>query len=164
MDADTSGESGPDPDEVVSLAEDYLEKHDHPPDPELKRVIKEDLDEWESRLENLEEDDPLRRRAETKYEEHVERWEEVVKTENGERERFLETVADSFVAEDFWLHPKILRALNFILLGKFSDKLVVKREVLEENSEFDDETLYEVSTKVREMAQKELDTLQKEED
>lgn len=161
MDADTSGDL--DSDEVVSLAEDYLEKHEHPPDPELKKVIKEDLDEWEGRLKDLDEDDPLRERAEKKYEEHVERWEDVVKTENGEREQFLEVVADSFVAEGFWLHPKILRALNFILLGKFSDKLVVEREVLEEGAEFKDETIYEVSTRVREMAQNELDTLRDEE-
>jgi len=158
---DTSG--GTDSKEVVSLAEDYLGKHEHPPDPELKKVIKDDLDEWEERLEELDEDDPLRERAERKYEEHVERWEEVVGTENGERERLLELVADGFVAEDFWLHPKILRALNFILLGKFSDKLVVGREVVDEDTEFDDETLFEVSTDIREMAQNELEILRSEE-
>lgn len=142
--------------EVVSLAEKCLESRQRPPDPEMEQVVKEKMREWEDKLDELDENDPLYRRTKEKYEEHVERWEEL--TSEGDSEtRFLEAVSEDFLAEGSWLDEDILRALNLLLFGKHSEVLVVNRNVVEEGAEFDEETTYEVSTRVRRLAREKLD-------
>ncbi len=155
--------NGVDGETVLSLAERCLENRQRPPDPDMEQVVKEKMKEWGEKLDELNENDPLYRRTKEKYEEQVRRWEEL--TSEGDAEtRFLEAVAEGFVAEGFWLDERVLRALNLLLFGKHSDALVVNRNVIEEGTKFDEETTYEVSTRIRRLAREELDEMRERRD
>jgi len=150
--------NGIDGDEVLSLAEKCLESRERPPDPEMEQVVKEKMGEWRDKLQELDEKDPLYRRTEEKYEEQVERWEELTSEDDSET-RFLEAASEGFLAEGFWLDERVLRALNLLLFGKHSDVLVVNRNIVKQGAEFDEETTYEVSTRVRRLSREKLDEI-----
>lgn len=120
-------------------------------------VYRDALEQWRSRLDDLEEDDPL-------YDavvENVRKYEGLLESEDGDpgsaEQAFMETVADSFVADDVWLDSRILEALNYVLFGKFDDTLVIERTPLNEDADLSSAKRYQVSEAVRERARQELE-------
>lgn len=143
--------------EIVELAGSYLDTHPIPTDPELKNVLRDKIETWEERLSELDDDDPLYEVTRRELDERRDRLDQLEDGQDGMKQELLSKVADDFVAEGVWLEPSVLETLNYILFGKFGDQLVVKREIINPESEFEQETLYEVSTAVRELAQEELE-------
>ncbi|MFP4188520.1 MAG: HalX domain-containing protein [Halobacteriales archaeon] len=143
---------------VVSLAEDHLETPGKGGHGEGS-VYREAVETWEERKKELDEDDPLYAAAE----ENIRKYTEMLDDENSgatdtSEKELLRIVADSFVADDFWLDSRVLRALNRILYDKYDDTLVVSRQPLKESTEVDSEKLVEVSEEVREEARRRIET------
>lgn len=155
-----SEEDAPDdsPAEVaVSLVERYLERHQQELSANRNRSVRDRIQRWENRREELDEDDPL---YDIVSERIREQKEELDSSETNSEElvtRLLEVVADGFLAEGKWLDPSI-RALSLILFDKYSDSLVVSRHVIDEHAEFGDEELYSVSRAVRDLAAEHLES------
>lgn len=141
---------------VVSLAEQVIESPNNDGVGETA-VYRETLERWEERLEGLDEDDPLYDAAKKNIEKYSNLLEDQEPSESAAEREFLEAVADSFVAEGFWLDSRVLRALNTVFYDKFDDTFVIERQPLTEETELDSGTEYEVSRAVREKARKELE-------
>jgi DNA-binding response OmpR family regulator len=141
---------------VVSLAEDCLESPSGNGGHGEESVYREAVETWEERKKELDEDDPLYAAAE----ENIRKYTEMIgdgETTDTAEEELLRIVADSFVADDFWLDSRVLRALNQILYDKYDDTLVVSRQPLKESTELDSEKLFEVSEEVREEARRRIE-------
>lgn len=150
---------GTDAEQVRAMAAEYLRSHSHLPfDPELKYTVKEEMEKWEEKRKELSEDDPLYEASEKAYEENKQQWLRILDEENGERKRFLELMAESFVAEGVWLEPRVIQAVNLVLQRECREWLVVDGTRLENDAELDDEQNVQVSTAVREIAEEELST------
>ena len=145
-----------DADHIVSLAEEYLESHSTPTDPELKQVLNEKIDTWEERLEDVDAGDPLHDVISEELEEKRERRDRLEAQSNGVKRELMEAVADGFVAKGFWLEPSILEALNFVLFGKYGESIVIEKKIVEPDSTFSQEDLYDISMAVRRRARDEL--------
>ncbi len=141
---------------VVSLAEQVIESPNNDGVGETA-VYRETLERWEERLEGLDEDDPLYDAAKKNIEKYSNLLEDQEPSESAAEREFLEAVADSFVAEGFWLDSRVLRALNTVFYDKFDDTFVIERQPLTEETELDSGTEYEVSRAVREKAREELE-------
>ena len=145
--------------EIITLATEYLETRSAPVDPELKQVLKHKIETNEKRLAELNEDDPLYDAIERRIENKRDRLQELQSRESGEKEKLLEATADEFVAEGFWLSEPILESLNHILFGKYGESLVIERKIVEPETNFTEDDLYEISMKIRNRAQSELELL-----
>ncbi len=146
-----------DEDEIITLAEEYLESRSTPVDPELKRVLQEKIETNEERLAKLDEEDPLYDAIERRIENKRDRLRELQSGESGNKKELLNAVADNFVAEGFWLSEPILEALNHILFGKYGESLVIERKIVEPDTNFTEDDLYEISMEIRNQAQSELE-------
>lgn len=141
---------------VIALAEDAIRAIKHKqlsPDHLGKRV---ELQDWENKLESLDPDDPLNRVARERVEE--------LKAESdgegdGAKERFLETIADEFIAENHWIDPTVRRAINLALYDRDREKVIINREALTDLAQRDTKTKFDVSQDVRKLAKDELSSL-----
>lgn len=147
-----------DPQDAVSMAEEYLEHHREAVSSDRKRAHRERIEKWEERREELDEDDPLYRLAQERIDEQEAKLEELETGDADLERRLLSLVAEGFLAEGEWLDPRLLRALNLILFDKYSDSLVVQRHVLEEGVTFDGDELYAISRAVQRLAAEELES------
>lgn len=150
-----------DKDEIRRVASEYLSDYsEHVHKPELKRRLERKVEEWGEKLEEVDEDDPLRERIEGQYEKSRERLDELkASSATARTERLLELVAEDFVAEGVWLERDVIRAINLALFNKYSDEVVVNREPIDETSELDDEEVFDVSTEIRRLARERLDEI-----
>jgi hypothetical protein len=145
-----------DADHIVALAEEYLETHSTPTDPELKQVLTEKIETWEERLADVDEGDPLHHVISEELEEKRERLHRLEAQSNGVKREFMQAVADGYVAKGFWLDQSILEALNFVLFGKYGESIVIEKKIVEPDSTFSQEDLYDISMAVRQRARDEL--------
>lgn len=143
--------------QILAVAEATLEDGADTLDPARKRVFEDAIASWEERKRSLEEADPLYSVADAKIETYRDRLPSSGGGPNSPRRKFLEMVAAGFTAEDFWLEPTVLRALNETLFGKFDDTLVINRRRITEDTTLDEDDLYEVSSTVRAFAQETLE-------
>lgn len=148
-----------DPQDAVSLAEQYLERHREAVSSDRKRAHRERIEKWEKRREELDEDDPLYRLAQERIDEQQAKLEEIETSSADLERRLLSLVAEGFLAQGDWLDSDLLRALNLILFDKYSDTLVVQRHVLEEGVTFVEDELYSISRAVQRLAAEELESL-----
>lgn len=144
-------------DKIITLAEEYLENRSTPVDPELKRILQEKIETNEERLAELDEEDPLYDAVERWIENKRDQLRELQSSESGNKKELLNVVADNFVAEGFWLSGPILEALNHILFGKYGERLVIERKIVEPDTNFTEDDLYEISMEIRNQAQSELE-------
>lgn len=157
MSANDSGSV--DPEKAVSLAEAYLDRHRQELSADRERAYEAKIERWEERKKELDEDDPLYQVAKERIQEAKEPLERAKTSSEDIERRLIEVAAEGFLAEGKWLDTRLLRALNLILFDKYSDSLVVDRNIIEEGAEFDDDELYAVSRAVRKLAADELDSL-----
>lgn len=123
-------------------------------DPELRKLTIKEIDEWETRRESLDPDDPIYEAVEDELADLRERREELLEKEPDAYYTFLESVAEQFVVAGFWLDKQILEALNRTLFGKYGETLVIDGRVIKPESTFEDNgSLYEISMAIRKMAQ-----------
>lgn len=146
--------------EIITLAEEYLETRSAPVDPELKQVLKDQVETNEERLTELSEDDPLYDAIDQRIENKRSRLRELQSRERGDKKKLLEEVSDEFVADGFWLSEPILEALNHILFGKYGESLIIERKIVEPDTNFSEDELYEISMEIRNRAQSELELLE----
>lgn len=145
-----------DPADAIALAEEYLNGHRQELSADREQAYEEQIEKWERRKAEVGEDDPLYQVATERIQEY-ERKLEQLQTETEELKReLLEIVSDGFLATGDWMDATLFRALNLILFDKYRDTLVVQRHVLEEDTEFGNDDLYEISKAVRELANSEL--------
>lgn len=148
-----------DPEDAIALAEDYLESHRQELSADRERALKDKIEKWEGRKDELEESDPLYQVANERIEEHEAKLEQhQAGTEELKRD-LLKMVSNGFFATGDWMDVRLFRALNLMLFDKYSDKLVVQRHVLNEDAEFENDDLYEISRAVRELASNKLTEL-----
>jgi DNA-binding response OmpR family regulator len=136
---------------VIALAEGYLESEATVTVGGDRKIYEMGIQEWEQRKREISENDPLHRTAEEEIRKYEELLEEMDRGSAAARE-LLEIVADSFVAEGFWLDVRVRRALNKILFGKDSETLVIQRKKLESGNNLSTEQVFEISQTVREKA------------
>lgn len=155
--------------EITTIVSSYLEAH------EQTDASETDLDElrekhadWKSKMEDLDEDDPLFEVAEENYEDYDERIEEIEQSENSLekwRTELLQTTAERFIPRGDWTNEKVLRALNDALVGEERDYIKIDTVYLEPGVEVeDDERLFEIATAVRSIAEEELGDLERLDD
>lgn len=145
-----------DPETAISLAETFLEHHRQELSSGLGATYEKEIERWEGRKEELEEDDDLYDLAEQRIQEAEDKLEEL-QTETEEVQRdLLQIVAADFTAQGDWLDPSLLRALNLILFDKYSNSFVVKRQLLDDETTLEGDELYSVSKAVRELAKERL--------
>lgn len=146
-----------DPDQAISLAKEFIERHRRELRSNFGSVYEKEIERWEERKEGLSTGDPLYAIAEERITENQEKLDQLESGTEPVRRELLSTVSEGFVAQSEWLDSTLFRALNLILFNKYSDTLVVDRTVLDEHTELEDEKLYEVSRKVRELTKSRLE-------
>lgn len=112
-----------------------------------------ELRKWESRLESMDKGDPLYQVAKERLTE--------LRSERREggtdaKQKFLETVADGFIAEGRWLDPTVQRALNLIVHNKDSESFIVDRQAIADLAERGPSEKFDVSQTIRDYARREL--------
>lgn len=150
-------DSSEDAEDAISLAEEYIERHREDLRSNFGSVYEQEIERWEERKSELSEADPLYGVAEKRIAENREKLEQLESETEAIREELLTNVYENFVAQSPWLDPTLFRALNLIFFNKYSDTLVVDRTVLDDHSTLEDEELFAVSRKVRELARAECE-------
>jgi hypothetical protein len=147
--------------EIVDVAEQYFDliEEDDAEGADLEDLRKA-RNKWQSKMENLDEDDPLYEVAKENFEEKDNRLEEkdqARETLTELRTKILEKTANKFVPQKPWTEKMGLRAINKILLDKDRSYIKVDEVYLEDDSEVeDDEIMFEVAMAVRDVANEEL--------
>lgn len=139
-------------DDAIALAEEYIERHREDLRSNFGSVYEQEIERWKQRKSELSEADPLYEVAEARIAENREKLEQLESQTDAIRGDLLTIVCENFVAKSEWLNPTLFRALNLIFFDKYSDTLVVDRTVLDDASTLEDEELFAVSRKVRELA------------
>lgn len=143
--------------QIVLLAEASIQDGVGSVDPDRKRVFQETIETWEERKRTVDESDPLYDVADAQIKKYRNRLQGNAGDPEGATRKFLEMVAAGFTAEDPWLDEPVLRAINQHLFNKFSDTLVINRRRISEGTDLDEGDLYEVSSKIRELAREALE-------
>lgn len=146
-------------DELVQVAERYLENSDIPPDPQLREALRTQVETWEARLGEVDQDDPLYDALESQVRDKRERYQSLSDDDPADKRKILRAAADRFVPEGAWLADPVLEALNRILFGKVGETLVVEQQIVERGVDLTEEATYEVSMAVREHAEAELERM-----
>lgn len=143
------------------LAEKYLTARDEAQsnDNSLDK-LKEKRGEWESKMEGLDEDDPLYDIAKKNFEEYQQKAETIEESRDSlrdYRDSLLEAVGSRFVPRDEWVDEEVIRAINLSILGVDRDFIEIGTVRLEpDNGVSDDEEVFEIATLVRAIANEEL--------
>lgn len=140
---------------IVALAEEAIGAAKQQQLSSGNKDKRDELREWERKLESLDPDDPLYRVAH----ERVEELKSNLGTEQNQgRQQFLEAVSKDFVAEGHWLHSTVRRALNLVIHGRDRERFVINRRPLTDDTELNAASKFELSQEVRELAKSELDS------
>ena len=138
---------------VVSFAEDAIKANKRSFMARDQSEAKLRLKQWRRRLDSLDENDPLQRVAREKIEELEA---DIHDGGNGAETRFLEAVAEGFIAEGLWIDGRVKRALNLILYNRDRETFIINRQSLDDLAQNGSTSKFEVSEEVREIARKEL--------
>lgn len=138
---------------IVALAEEAIQAVKQEQFSSDHADKRDELREWERKLESLDSDDSLYRVAQ----ERVEELKSNLGTEQHlGRQQFLEAVAEDFVAGGHWLDPTVRRALNLVIHGRDRERFVVNRRPLTADTALDAAAKFELSQEIRELAKSEL--------
>jgi hypothetical protein len=121
-----------------------------------KVEIERKLAELNERIEKLPSDDPLHRLYEDAIDWQQEEYETAIADSTEAERRFLELVAEQFIAEGRWLNPEIQRALNELLFDDPGEFVAVDGVRLAPPIEIDPVARAELSTEIRALATEEL--------
>ncbi|MFB6198162.1 MAG: HalX domain-containing protein [Halobacteriaceae archaeon] len=138
---------------IISLAEQVIENSNRSLQSEDRTRIKDEILKWEQRAESVDEGDPLYQEAQERIQDLQVRLD---REPNEAKRQLLEAVAEGFIAEGFWLDPKIQRALNLIFYDKYDDSLVVNRRPIETAAEAGGGAKFDASQQVRQLASQKL--------
>jgi DNA-binding response OmpR family regulator len=140
-------------DMIVSLAEDAIKANKRDFISGASANVKVELSKWEDRLETTDPNDPLHGVAQERVDELR------AKLEGGGgdgQDRFLEAIADGFIAEGKWLNPTVRRALNLIVHNKDREKFILERRSISEWAAEGPSEKFQVSEEIRDVARREL--------
>lgn len=140
---------------ITALAEDAIKANTRESLAGAPTGARVELRDWERKLEDLDEADPL-------YQVAMERVEELRSAVDGgadaSQEQFLEAVAEGFIAEGLWLDARVRRALNLLIYNRDREKFIINRQAISDLASQGATEKFEVSQEVRDLARKELGT------
>lgn len=123
------------PDDVVSLAEEYLrvvarQENNPTADTETEDLdeLRDEIEYWEQELEQLEEDDSL---YEIAVEEKESLEDQIAEREQEDdyrervQQRFLERAGSEFVARGEWLQNPVVRAVTHVVIGEEREEILL---------------------------------------
>ncbi|RCU44449.1 hypothetical protein DU504_17045 [Haloplanus salinus] len=147
------------PENIVELAEEYLdlivgEETDTESDERDLEELKEEVEQWNTELESLDEDDELYAIGVEERDNLKRRIEERNQTEKRReqiRQELVERTASEFVARDQWLDTSVIKAITYELLGEAREEILVDEYRLPD-AELDNKSLFAVSRNVRAVA------------
>lgn len=147
--------------EIATLASEYLSVREQACSSEANLdELREERDDWKSKMENLDEEDPLFEIAQENYEDYSEEVKQIEESENSlkrKREELLRAIAERFIPRGDWTEKEVLQALNDVLLGKERDHIKIDTICIEPGDEVEnDEQLFEIATAVRSIGEEEL--------
>ncbi|PSQ26289.1 hypothetical protein BRD03_10755 [Halobacteriales archaeon QS_9_68_17] len=147
--------------DIINLAEEYLQAHEEAQSSDLDvETLRKEREEWKSKMEELDEDDPLYDVAEQNFEERDKKLKQGQQSEEQYSEletKVQEAAAEKFVPTEDWTTQNVLRALNLALLSADRDYIEVNTTRIEDGSDVDDdEELFDIAMAVRDIASEEL--------
>lgn len=146
---------------IINLAEEYLQSREEARSSDLDvETLREEREEWNSKMEELDEDDPLYDVAKQNFEERDEKLKQGQQSEEQYSKleiEVLEAAAEKFVPTGEWTTQDVLRALNLALLGTDRDHIEVNTTRIEDGTDVeDDEELFDIAMALRDVAAEEL--------
>lgn len=147
--------------DILNLAEEHLRAREEAQSSDLDvETLREEREEWKSKMEELNDDDPLYDVAKQNFEERDKKLKQGQQSEEKYSQletELLETAASEFVPNGKWTTGKVLRALNLAILGTDRDYIEVNTTRIEDSTEVDDdEELFNIALSVRDVATEEL--------
>lgn len=147
--------------DIISLAEKYLRAREEVQSSDLDvEALREERADWESKMEELDEDDPLYDVAEQNFEKRDEKLKQGQQSEEQYSKLetdVLEAAAEKFVPTGEWTTQDVLRALNLALLRTDRDYIEINTTRIEDGTDVeDDEELFDIAMAVRDIASEEL--------
>lgn len=153
------------PEDIISLAEEYLElvarreeDSEGEADPEELNRFREEIEDWEREIEGLNEDDELYEIAVEEMEsiegKLAEREREDTRRDNV-RQHFLERASSEFVARGDWLHPSVIRAITHAVIGEEREEILLDDYRLPDE-ELENRVVFDLSKNVRSLVSERL--------
>jgi len=147
--------------DIINLAEEYLQAREEAQSSDLDvETLREEREEWKSKMEELEEDDPLYDVAKQNFEERDSRLRQGQQSEEQYSKletEVLEAAAENFVPTGDWTTQDALRALNLAILRSDRDYIEVNTTRIEDGTDVeDDEELFDIAITIRDVAAEEL--------
>ena len=142
---------------IDSLCEEYLEISSREVDEDAIQEYKEEMEEWEGRMAELDEGDPLYDTAKEKYEEAKEMYEKEASVEERQRElkeHILDRISSEFSAEK--ATSRQLKAINRILVAKNREYIAYGSKKVSEDSDVEADKIFDLSMTIRDLANEEL--------
>ena len=147
--------------DIINLAEEYLQAREEAQSSDLDvETLRKEREEWKSKMEELDENDPLYDVAKQNFEERNKKLKQGQKSEEQYSEletEVQEAAAEKFVPTEDWTTQNVLRALNLAVLSADRDYIEVNTTRIEDGTDVeDDEELFDIAIAVRDVAAEEL--------
>jgi hypothetical protein len=146
------------PDDIVPLAEEYLEfveleEKDNAGEADAVELdqLRQEIEDWEQEIADLKESDELYDIAVEEKESLEARLNEREREDDYRervRQRFLERASSEFVARDEWLHPSVIRAITHTVIGEQREEILLDDYRLPD-ADLDNRVMFHLSQNVR---------------
>lgn len=116
------------PEEIVELAEAYLENHDGDDTTDDESEMEENLEYWQEQVEDFEEGTPMYEMAVEERDNYQEKYDKMSEQdERGAelRDELLMRASSEFAPQEGWMNETVISALTHAIVGQQRDRILI---------------------------------------